>query len=271
MGVTVTTNTNLTIYTEELHFRVFERDGNAGSAEDKDNNWVLLPSDFDLALKHIEVESYETAMDRLNTEDIPSEVHAAQEAIMAAEGRHYDRYLATIKGWEDTRIRERRTIHNSLHVAKFELGKLEEVAADEAGGILGGRHVIERYRMREFSRAERAAAEDEFSPLDPETNERKLNFEARNEWLLGLVVMAKDGVPYERDENGRMDIGDLQDRRVGVLIERMWARNQMNPAFGPFFRNRRGAASDNNGKAGLELRHSISSEGRPLDTELVLR
>jgi hypothetical protein len=187
-----------------------------------------------------------------------------------------ERLKATIRDWESQRIADQRAMFSALHSQKAEMGEMlrlmgvalpTEWGEDALVGPgplidLGGEPVSEFYGMREIIAEKRYWADDEFSRLDSKTNERNLDTGKRNVWLLGWVLLwkreargpqiaecrrllemgeldrLKEGAEvYTRDSTqDRMDPGKIQDTRARVLIDRMWARNSMDPQLEVYFR-----------------------------------
>lgn len=268
-------------YAEQLEFRETPR-----------GRRVLLPSDLDVTLKQIRIRELEDNLERIKQEPTPPEVEAALAQVDDPESpkTKQERLTATIRSWEDQRVAEQRAIFSALWARQRELQQLLQLMGVQEGEQprpqepIPGEPLLVVYGMREMLHEERLWADDQFGPIDPKTNERRMttsDLERRNDWLLGKVLLwraefrgeqvakvqraldagnldeaKKTSIPYPRDsEHDRMNPGQLQEVIARTLTDRMWAYNSMDPQLEYFFRTG-GAQPRHQHGARLELLHA---------------
>jgi hypothetical protein len=228
--------TNQVEYQEKLDFVVFE-----GGFR------VLLPSWLDVADRRIALDACQSATTRLDDEPTPPEVSSAYEAEEKGEGN--DRTRDRVKSWEDQRISERRFLNAETSRTQKQLDDMVDIVDQhEKGEFADGEIVTHTYTMAEFSYGDVLWADDEFAEM-LDTGEKKIDFDARNRWLLGKSLIAFNGNAYERNGDGTMDPTQLQDTIARALIIRMWARNRMDPRLLVYFRTRGRNARHHEGRA----------------------
>jgi hypothetical protein len=216
--------TNQVEYQEKLDFVVFE-----GGFR------ILLPSWLDVADRRIALDACENAVARLDAEATPPEVLAAYEADKKGEAT--DSTRERVKSWEDQRITERRFLNAEVVRNQTQMEEmLDVIDQHEKGEFKDAEQMTQTYTMREFSYGDVLWADDEFAEIVDQ--EKRINFDERNRWLLGKSLYAMNGEAYERNGDGTMDPTQLQDTIARALIIRMWARNRMDPRLLIYFRKR---------------------------------
>lgn len=227
-------------YTETLEFMVY------GSAERE--HWLLLPSELDLASRRKQIADQEKELERLEKQQAPLEIRQARLTLNTLEGAALDAAKAKIAAYENRLVAEQQNWETALWRSQALLEQMERLA--EKAFPEGGRPVKRRFQMREFSQAERLAADEDHSELVEIAGvpQKNILVERRNLALLGKALLG-EWVPVEGEAQGQVktfedkphvlrpiqDPSQLQNLVAAVLVDRMWATNQMAPELMGFF------------------------------------
>lgn len=214
-------------YDEVLEFLVFPEAGTR----------YLLPNLLDIAAQRAFIAGLETALSEFNRQEAPPEVAAHLETVASFEDGEkaavrpskaaYQRAADAVREWETGRVLRREALEIEVGAAYARLERLEAPAPE------GADSEREVYVLRKFTWKEQQAIEDEFTDLDLEANKREVRQVKRNMALLKKVLAGRrengQVVPVDPEE-------DLDAGTAGVLISRMWAKNQLGPDLIGFFR-----------------------------------
>jgi len=191
--------TNQVEYQEKLDFVVFE-----GGFR------ILLPSWLDVADRRIALDACENAVARLDAEATPPEVLAAYEADKKGEAT--DSTRERVKSWEDQRITERRFLNAEVVRNQTQMEEmLDVIDQHEKGEFKDAEQMTQTYTMREFSYGDVLWADDEFAEIVDQ--EKRINFDERNRWLLGKSLYAMNGEApgHHRQGAHHQDVGEEPD------------------------------------------------------------
>jgi hypothetical protein len=147
-----------------------------------------------------------------------------------------------VRNWEDQRISERRTIEAFIANHKKRADELD--ALRQGSEEIGGDPVREVFILRPFLHAERVRLDDKHGIVSPDTQERRIDYAARNPDLLGLCLIGKKKPEHENVSVSDLQpehiipkkVSDLRDQEATILIDRMLLDNWMPPELAPYFR-----------------------------------
>lgn len=201
---------------------------------------ILKASDADIAIRELNIENAEDALESLKTEELPPDVDLAQarlEARKKGEDRPED--LQMLGDWRRDRNSRWLMHKEQKRQEEFVLSRMQDT---DLQGVPIRREV---YTVRRFAQGEYRDVEEECLEINQELGTRRVNLPKRDDLLLGITLISRkdDAGDTEKLEPG--DVRNLSHQAAEVLIQRMWIRNGIQPHLAAFFRGGRGGAGGN--------------------------
>lgn len=213
-------------YDEVVRFRVFR------------GQRYILYDEVDLALQKRRVAQREGFLNGINNEGDPVEVLDAKQALDALAGPDREAKLALITQHDLIRIQRRA---NAEAFRDAEQRVYDEMCDVVDGKVnMPGEELVERYVFQEYLHEDVVDADERYTEIFPDTNERMVNIAKRDLDLFRKSLKGKRSGPRETDQvipYTPEKPARLPGRLGQVLIARMKHRNDMDVSLLQYFRN----------------------------------